>query len=501
MSALDPILPGFYPDPSICRVGEDYYLVTSSFHYFPGVPIFHSRDLVNWTQIGHCLTRPEQLPLEGAKTSAGIYAPAIRWHDGVFYMITTNVSQQKHFIVTACDPAGEWSDPVWIDSPVVASNGSRGIDPSLFFEDDGTALFSWTTGVAGGNEMLQAPIDVRTGRLLAEPQKIWKGTGGQHTEAPHLYKIDGRYYLILAEGGTSYGHMVTIARSDTPWGPWEECPHNPILTHRSLDIPVQATGHGDLVETPDGDWWMVFLGVRPDMGHPRAYHLGRETFIAPVVWEAGWPVVGERGRISSETRCPDCEDPCAMDKPWKDDFKESELKPEWNFIRNPQSSNYRIESDALMLVGSEVTLDDPLASPTWIGRRQQHHNCRMEIDLQLDGVGEAGLTAYMDHRHHYAIVLRCISSGQELVVRRRVGELQVDVCQQPWPDEHVRLFVEANVKHYRFGYGESAVLDEAGTRYLTTEVATGFTGVYFACFAVGRACKATVRCVGYSPHK
>jgi len=498
MSALDPILPGFYPDPSICRVGEDYYLVTSSFHYFPGVPIFHSRDLVNWTQIGHCLTRPEQLPLADAKTSAGIYAPTLRCHDGVFYMVTTNVSRQKHFVVTSQDPAGDWSDPVWIESPVVAENGSRGIDPSLFFEADATALFSWTTGVAGGNQMLQAPLDLRTGDLLDEPKEIWKGTGGQHTEAPHLYQINGLYYLVLAEGGTSYGHMVTIARSETPWGPWESCPHNPILTHRSLDIPVQATGHGDLVQTPEGEWWMVYLGVRPDMGHPRAYHLGRETFIAPVAWESGWPVVGDAGRVTGNTRCPPVTNEYRFDQPWMDTFTSSVFKPEWNFLRNPHPENYRIASGELTLTGTAVTLDEPQASPTWIGRRQQHLRCRIDVSLQSEGTGEVGIVAYMDEWHHYEIFLWRDQETSEIVVRRRVGDLQVETLRKPWSASSASLFIQADKDVYRLGVDEDSVLDQGKTRYLSTEVAQGFTGVYLACFAQGPDVTAKVKRIAYT---
>ncbi|NCC50507.1 MAG: glycoside hydrolase family 43 protein, partial [Spartobacteria bacterium] len=249
----NPVLPGFHPDPSVCRVGGDYYLVTSSFEYFPGVPIYHSRDLVHWRALGHCLTRPSQLPLQRAPSSAGIYAPTIRHHDGVFYMVTTNVSGGGNFFVTARDPAGPWSDPVWLDQP--------GIDPSLLFDDGRVYLL---TSIGGADGYIgQSELDIATGVRKTKVINIWRGTGGQYPEAPHMYKIHGRYYLMIAEGGTDWGHMETIAVSDDPWGPFVPCPHNPILTHRSTCRPIQCTGHADLIEAQDGSWWLFFLGTRP----------------------------------------------------------------------------------------------------------------------------------------------------------------------------------------------------------------------------------------------
>jgi xylan 1,4-beta-xylosidase len=288
MQYNNPVIPGFYPDPSICWVGDDYYLVTSSFEYFPGVPIFHSKDLVNWRQIGHCLTTERQLPLAKAWSSGGIYAPTIRHHDGSFYMITTNVSGVGNFFVRSEQPVGPWSDPI----PVAQS----GIDPSLFFDDDGRVYFQSARNGDEGNGIYQCEIDISTGSMLTESRLIWKGTGGAHPEAPHLYKINGYYYLIIAEGGTEYGHMVTIARSSDPYGPYEPCPNNPILSHRSLSSSIHATGHADLVQAHDGSWWAVFLGIRP-VSYPFGHHLGRETFLAPVTWSSdGWPVIGHGGR-------------------------------------------------------------------------------------------------------------------------------------------------------------------------------------------------------------
>ncbi|UUZ93492.1 glycoside hydrolase family 43 protein [Paenibacillus sp. P25] len=284
MKFNNPVIPGFYPDPSICRVEDDYYLVTSSFEYFPGVPIFHSKDLVNWRQIGHCLTTERQPPLTGAWSSGGIFAPTIRYHDGWFYMVTTNLNGVGNFYVRDQDPACPWSDPY----PVAQD----GIDPSLLFDDDGRVYFQSSRSGDQGDGIYQCEIEIATGRQLTDSRLIWKGTGGAYPEAPHLYKINGLYYLMIAEGGTEFGHMATIARSKEPYGPFEPYPYNPILSHRSLRSAIHATGHADLVQTRDGGWWAVCLGIRPP-SYPMRHHLGRETFLAPVTWtDDGWPIIG-----------------------------------------------------------------------------------------------------------------------------------------------------------------------------------------------------------------
>lgn len=242
---LNPVLPGFYPDPSVCRVGPDYYLVTSSFEYFPGVPIFHSLDLIHWHQIGHCLTRASQLALANISSSQGIYAPTLRYHRGRFYMVTTNVSASGNFYVYTDNPAGEWSEPIWLQQ--------EGIDPSLCFDGDHTYLTSSGDRPLPG--IYQCEIEIETGRQLTEARYLWRGTGGRFPEAPHLYHIGDYYYLFIAEGGTEYGHMETLARSRSPWGPFEPCPHNPLLTHRNDGYhPIQGTGHADLIETHDESW-------------------------------------------------------------------------------------------------------------------------------------------------------------------------------------------------------------------------------------------------------
>lgn len=475
----NPILSGFYPDPSICRVGGDYYLVTSSFEYFPGVPVFHSRDLMHWRQIGHCLTRDSQLPLRQCKSSRGIYAPTIRHHAGRFYMITTNTDGGGHFIVQTDNPAGEWSEPIRL-------KGVPGIDPSLFFDDDGSVYFTSTA-----QRLTQARIDLASGKLLEEFRPFWKGTGGASAEAPHLYKINGTYYALLAEGGTEYGHMVTIARGPTPYGPWETCPHNPILTHRSIQSPIQATGHADLIKAHDGSWWLVCLGIRP-VTYPPVHHLGRETFLAPLTWKDGWPIVNGGQRIGLEM-----ESPAWQPQPWpaaagRDDFDQPTLALAWNFRRNPVPASWSLTERPgyLRLRGSAITLDDQDAA-TFIGQRQRHFFCEastwLEFEPERDG-DEAGLTVLMNDGHHYEVAVTRREGEKVAIVRRRIGTLSTITSTQVIQPGPVELRINAEPKTYGFSIQQidgPRLLDSAETRYLATEVAGGFTGVYFGLYATG----------------
>jgi xylan 1,4-beta-xylosidase len=482
----NPVLPGFHPDPSICRVGHDFYLVTSSFEYFPGIPIFHSTDLVNWRQVGHCLHRESQLPLAGATASGGVWAPTLRHHGGLFYLTTTNVTLGGNFIVTARAPEGPWSDPIRVEQP--------GIDPSLFFDRDGTVIYSTSSGGS-----LQSRIDVSSGRLLSEPKVVWPGTGGQFPEGPHLYFREGWYYLLLSEGGTEYGHMITMARAKSPWGPFESCTRNPLLTHRSWQSPIQAVGHADLVETAAGDWFAVCLGVRPN-GYPPCYHLGRETFLCPVTWaEDGFPVFGENGRIALEMATP-IEPHRRLDTARRDDFDTTTLAHCWNHLRNPNPALSSLEERPgyLRLRGSEHGLEE-LASPAWVGRRQAHFAVRAATCLEFRAENEneeAGLVVRMNERHHYEVFVTRRGGVSSVVLRRRIGSLRAEeVCRALTSSETSRLVlaVEAERDKYVFWYGASEselrVLGEGETRYLSTEVAGGFTGVYFAMYATGNGAR------------
>ncbi len=491
MKYSNPIVAGFYPDPSVCRVGEDYYLVTSSFEYFPGVPIFHSRDLVHWRQIGHCLTRESQLDLHGQNASGGIFAPTLRHHNGRFYMTTTNTGRNKHLIVWTDDPAGEWSEPAWIEN-----HGF--MDPSLFFDEDGRVYF--TSFGSGGRGIIQTEIDVHTGAKLSETRELWAGTGGASAEGPHLYKINGFYYLLLAEGGTEYGHMVTLARSQTPWGPFEACPHNPILSNRSLPVSIQCIGHGDLVEDQCGNWWMVCLGIRLNIGYPFFHTLGRETFLAPVQWENGWPLVGDTSSSRHGRVLPEMQANLLPAQPWqpdptRDNFDEPTLGLAWNFLRNPAPETWSLTDRPgfLRLHGSKATLNEN-ASPAWVGRRQQHHQCTLTTRLEFSpqtAHDEAGLCALMNPAHHYEIAIQGDGNGgRAAIVRRRIGSLVAIVARMPLPPSGaISLQIAATAKEYQFKFSFDGhpwtELARGEARYLATETAGGFTGVYFGLYATG----------------
>jgi alpha-N-arabinofuranosidase len=480
----NPVLSGFYADPSVCRVGDDYYLVNSTFEYFPGVPIFRSRDLVHWRQIGHVLTRPSQLPLVKMRASGGIFAPTLRYHDGTFYLVTTNVWGTGNFYVTATDPAGPWSEPHPLDR--------EGIDPSLFFDDDGTVYY--IRHVGGGDGYIgQQVLDLETGRLIGEMKEIWGGTGGVWAEGPHMYKRDGKYYLMISEGGTSYDHMVTIARSESPWGPFEACPHNPILTHRDRsDHAVQALGHADLVETPAG-WWAVCLGIRPQPG--RVHHLGRETFLAPVTWSNdGWPTIGDRGTIELETVAPALNPQPLPPQPTRDEFDANSLAFDWNFLRNPRAADWSLTARPgyLRLNGTAVTLSDQ-DSPAFVGRRQTALACRVATQLEFSPNQEneeAGLVVRGNDANHYdfGVILR---DGRPHVFLREVlaGKVVEPIRYAAIPAGEVELSIMARPLEYEFVYqpaGDAPKnLGSAATSDLSSEKIGGFTGVYFGLYATG----------------
>jgi alpha-N-arabinofuranosidase len=494
----NPVIPGFHPDPSVVRVGETFYLVNSSFEFFPGVPIHRSRDLVHWEPVGHVLTRDSQLPLEGLGPSLGIFAPTIRYHDGTYYMITTLVGGDGNFFVTASDPKGEWSEPIWI-------RGQGGIDPSLFFDDDDRVYLTTTGGKPdepGESGIYVSRIDPATGELLTEPSLAWKGTGGRYPEGPHLYKVGGRYYLLISEGGTEYGHMVTIARSERPTGPFEACPRNPILTHRDthLDQPIQGTGHPDLVQDAEGNWWMVFLAFRPQGGY--FHHLGRETFLAPVRWDGeGWPVVNDGRTIALEMQVRGLPARPVPRAPERDTF-EGALGPLWNHLRNPLPASYSTAERKgwLTLHGSALTLATTTSSPTFVGRRQQHLNTRVATRLDFAPVRdgeEAGMVLYRHPFHRYELGVRRVAGAREVFVRQTIGEsLSTITASAPLPgDAPVELRIDANPREYTLSYSQGGSgmrkLDLAQARFLSSEVAGGFVGTYVGLYATGNGEPAT----------
>ncbi|WP_327406681.1 glycoside hydrolase family 43 protein [Streptomyces sp. NBC_01288] len=472
MTLPNPVLPGFHPDPSITRVGDDYYLACSSFEYLPGVPLFHSRDLVRWEQIGNVVTRPGQLAVEKVPTLGGAWAPTIRFHDGRFWLVVTDAMGRGSLIFTAEQAEGPWSDGI-------VMQGVPGIDPDLAWDTDGTCFVTYSGLQLDGDHagehlgIQQVRMDLETGQALEEPRSLWSGTGLMFPEAPHLYEIDGTWYLLIAEGGTERGHSVSIARGTRPDGPFEGGPANPVLSARSTARPVQNTGHADLVRTPDGGWALFLLGMRPG-GLTRAFSpMGRETFSTTLEWVDGWPVV-QPVELTAPTAPVE----------HHDDFTGAQLGPEWLSIRTPAAdwSSLTERPGHLVVQADGSTMDDP--RPRFVGRRQQHQAAAFSVRVDSAG-GVGGLSLRIDERHHYDIE---VGAGVARA-RARVGGL-CQTWEQPLaagpvtvrietepvsgmgldalgPDV-VRLSVDSGT-----GPVELAALDG---RYVSAETAASFTG-------------------------
>ncbi|GAA4994456.1 glycoside hydrolase family 43 protein [Yinghuangia aomiensis] len=472
-----PILPGFHPDPSICRVGDDYYLATSSFEYFPGVPIFHSRNLTGWEQIGNVLDRPSQLNVAPgiAGASGGIYAPTLRHHDGVFWMITTNRADLRkgHLIVRADDPSGPWSDPVY-------TTGAIGIDPDLAWDEDGTCYMTWS--MLG---IMQSALDPSTGTLLGEPRKLWEGTGLSHPEGPHLFPRNGWWYLVIAEGGTGPGHGVSIARSRFPTGPFEGHPANPFLSHRSTDHPVQNTGHADLVELPDGRWAMVHLGVRPRGAHPKWHVNGRETFLTGIDWVDDWPVPATDAFMAP-----------APDTSFADEFTGPHLHPRWIAPG--------VDPRSFVTLRGNADGTPPNGAVLRAGRRPEAREARHLLSVRVRDdewqatatvpAGDAALVIRIDDAH-WAAVERV---GDTVSVRMVIGPLDQTLAtaegiaaDRPLVVRAVAVPEDFNPRNppdrLELGFLDGGFhrLAEVDGRYLSTEVAGGFTGRVVGVEALG----------------
>ena len=421
----NPILAGFYPDPSICRVGSDYYLVNSTFSYFPGITVFQSNDLVHWKLIGHVLDRPEQLNLDGQGVSRGIFAPAIRYHDGTFYVTYTQVDRGGNFIVTAKKPEGPWSNPVWI--PEI-----NGIDPSMFFDDNGKAFILYNSIPPDDKPLYDGHRTLRmyefdlvnlkvvgkecilvNGGVDISKKPVW-------IEGPHILQKDGWYYLIAAEGGTAEWHSEVVFRSKNVEGPYIPYEKNPILTQRHLDPkrknPITSTGHADFVQTESGDWWSVFLGCRPyEDGY---YNIGRETFLAPVQWIDGWPIINP-GYEEVQYYYPSpvkstkqsTGHPYSGNFTLKEDFKAKKLSPDWVFLRTPREKWYDLkDKKGFLSMQLRPETCSGTGNPSFLGRRQQHHQGYASITMEFLPSGEnekAGLLVFQNENHFY-FLCKCL---------------------------------------------------------------------------------------------
>lgn len=496
----NPILSGFYPDPSICRVNDDYYMVTSSFAYFPGLPLFHSKDLVHWEQIGHGITSPEQLNYKNCETSLGLWAPTIRYHNGTFYIVNTFVSEGRearrdNYIITAAKPEGPWSSPCFIE-------GADGIDPSLFFDKDGRL---WYTGnyisreplYEGHHGIYLCELDPVTFQIIGQRKIIWDGkiSHAKWIEAPHLYLINDYYYLIVAEGGTFCNHSIMMARSRTIDGDYEICPRNPLITHRQLsrEHEISVVGHGDLVQTQTGEWWMVLLGIRPYCsGH---FNLGRETFLIPIRWdEDGWiRCDNKNGLVNTTERVPKL--PYYLAKPefTSDNFEAPVLHQRWNTI-HPAGKPFYSLSDRPGCLRLQL-LPEPLnriGTPAFIGFRQKHPSFRLQAALDFvpnSSNEEAGLALVQDDRYHYRYTVTRKQDERFLQLTAQAGQTETLLCEIGLRRQgRIYLTVTATVTGYHFYYGCDdqqliPFFKEADPTLLSSVRNEGFTGTYLGMFA------------------
>jgi xylan 1,4-beta-xylosidase len=503
----NPVLSGFYSDPSITRVGDDYYLTASTFTYFPGLPVFRSRDLVHWTQIGNAIDRPGQLNFDGLGLSRGVFAPSISHHGGTFYIVNTCVDCGGNFIITAKNAAGPWSDPVWIKDV-------SGIDPSLFVDEDGTAWLMNNAAPAGpplyeGHRAIWIRrFDLKTLRTSGPARMIVDGGVDISqkpiwAEGPHIFKRDGRYYLITAEGGTAINHSQVVYRGDSPEGPWTAYPR-PILTQRDLEplrrYPVTSAGHADIVETQNGEWWATFLAIRPygdDL-----YNTGRETFLLPVHWRDGWPIITAPGQaVAPVVRYPDLPREKAPAIPTsgnfvlREEFGGKALAPYWMTPRVPKSAWHRLRAGTLELTPRAQRIGEKL-QPSFIARRQQHLAMTASTSLRFaapNAGDKAGLAVYQDDAHYYFIGIVNDGGRRVLRVERRAGPGDpVDgavLASAPLADDApVRLRIAARGGRYDFSYGTDAqnwtkLLGDADGTILSTRIAGGFVGAMIGPYA------------------
>ena len=499
----NPILAGYYPDPAVERVGDRYYLVNSTFAHWPGIPIHESTDLVHWTLIGHALSDPSKLTYDGLEISRAVFAPSIHHHDGIFYVVNTLIDAGGNFVVAAKDPRGPWSDPVWL-------RNVDGIDPSLFFDDDGKAYLLHNGPPEG------APLydghraiwihEFDPVKLQAGPAKVLVNGGVDISkkpvwiEGPHLYRIKGWYYLMAAEGGTERNHSEVIFRAKSPWGPYEPYKNNPILTQRDLPEdrpnPVTNSGHADLIQMKDGSWWAVFLASRPYEGF--RYNTGRETFLLPVTWKDGWPVILEKGQpIPYVVKGPKGmkNDPqhgvdlLGGNFTARDEFDTAEPGHEWLQVHVPKQRWFELTESRLVIHPLAVGLDEK-RNASFYARRQAHQRFAATTELhppRAPGTA-AGLAAFQNETHWYFFGSRRVEGRLQLFLERRAGDDRRAVQTATIdPPETLRLLIKGNGGRYSFFYdagdGWRLLHDNDDASLLSTELAGGFVGTVLGPYA------------------
>ena len=495
----NPIMAGFYPDPSVCRVGKYYYMVHSTFAYYPGVPIFRSENLADWEQIGNILDRDSQLPLTGCRQSEGIFAPTIRYYQGMFYMITTNITAgevENNFIVTAKTPEGPWSEPYYL------GHEARGIDPSLFFDTDGTCYYIGQRRKCGAKyfgdcEIWIQKLNLQTMKLEEEAVPVLDGfqKNAVWPEGPHLYYKDGYYYIIHAESGTEFCHSVMVARGRNIFGPYEYCPMNPVITHRHLgrDYPVTCVGHADLVDDGSGNWYMVMLACRPQNGHTL---LGRETFLAKVVWEDGWPVVNPGvGHLEETFEIPGEADTVQhYDECRSYTFDRQDIPQEFLSLRNNREKIMSLTDRLgyLRLYMRADTLKD-LAEPAYLAVRQQHQNYMVETDLHIcfgNGNGCAGVALMQNDENHVRVECFREDNKEGIRVVQSVHGLDNELCSTECSETEkkgLKIYVyglRADV-WFRLNENWQLLISKINIESLSTEIAGGFVGCTVGMYASG----------------
>ncbi|WP_406313496.1 glycoside hydrolase family 43 protein [Streptosporangium sp. NBC_01639] len=472
----NPLIPGFNPDPSIVRADDAYYLVTSSFEYLPGIPVYRSTDMVTWEHVGNVITRPEQAGLENVSTNGGVWAPTIRHRDGVFYVIVTIAMSSRGCVVfTATDPAGPWSDGTTLE-------GVGGVDPDLAWDDD-AAYVTYSGFMLNGPEagrhkgIQQVRVDLEAGKALEEPRPMWSGTGLKAPEAPHLYQRGDHWYLLIAEGGTERGHSVSIARGPAPEGPFVGHPANPFLSARGTNRPIQNTGHADLVSTPDGDV-LVMLGMRPLGGLQSFSPLGRETFATSLTWVDGWPYA-EPVRLAPR---PGTEEELFR-------FADATVLagPGWLSVRATPAETATVADGRLSITGT-ADLDHPHVR--FLGRRQRHMTSTFTTVVDARS-GKGGLASRYDEHHWFAleahgttITAKAHLAGlaQSWQIEVPPGEIELRIETSPPPAAAMGEVTGGD--RIRLYAGDTLVTELDG-RYWTAETCASFTGRVTGMYASG----------------